>query len=97
MLRSAIHAARPGALLRQALARGARPAIGAAAVSARRIGTLAPTSPSAIGASVPSAAAQDPAKQAAPATPGEISQVRIGDTATCSSMLTAYLRGVASL
>lgn len=75
MLRSAIHAARPGALLRQALARGARPAIGAAAVSARRIASLAPTTPVSVGASVPSAATQDPAKPSAPTTPGQISQV----------------------
>lgn len=75
MLRSAIHAARPGALLRQALARGARPAVGAAAVSARRIASLAPTTPVSVGASAPTSAKQDAAAASAPTSPGQISQV----------------------
>jgi hypothetical protein len=76
MLRSAIHAGRPAALLRQALARGARPAVGAAAASVRRIASLAPTRPAGAGATVPTAAAKDPAQPPAAGPPGQISQVR---------------------
>jgi ATP synthase F1 beta subunit len=74
MLRTAISATRFSSLLRQAT-RAARPAIGAAAASARRLSAIAPTTPAAVGATTPHNATAKEDATAAAVHLGNISQV----------------------